>query len=526
MMSWTNLKMPTSIISMMKLVLIAVFVQQQLLLEERRYVVSARPLGIIYNKDGKFIYRPSRLHQGHIIVIDDNQKSKSSASSSSGKSSSATTDQQQQQPQMSASANSIYPAQIQLVGPNGAMFQAAHELAGQSAASPAAPLGGLLTAATAPGQAQFQFVDMNGLRVGQSLRPEKISRSSQASAPQAMASAAVRLVPMIQFYPALAAPAATMPMPTVSQAILAHPNRYNTLPTGAQFYVGAYGGSDNGLGLQQAAWQQAQLYPTRDQHSSHRQQQQHTLSLEGGQLGGVHERLDSLYAPRVIQEPEPGYSGHIPFTVAGPAHGSDQASEVSFLEDDVAQRMFSPSSRTRSRLTSNDLSNQDLGAELDSVDEGARDDYHSKIASHSGSALRTATSGSARGHLDKGSRKSIMSLKSVPLMIGSDANDHDSAEHRTIQATGAGKHYQNKRNLAHGGSRIHQHQHQQHQQHDLGGGAPSRHFHSPGSIRESSSQNGAIHPTQLIGQDDQLTNPDSRGAHYWKQYKDQFDVIH
>lgn len=36
--------------------------------------VLARSKGLIYNRDGKFIYRPSRSNQGHIIVIDDRHK--------------------------------------------------------------------------------------------------------------------------------------------------------------------------------------------------------------------------------------------------------------------------------------------------------------------------------------------------------------------------------------------------------------------------------------------------------------------
>lgn len=36
--------------------------------------VDARQRGFIYNKDGKFIYRPPKANQGHIIVIDDRPK--------------------------------------------------------------------------------------------------------------------------------------------------------------------------------------------------------------------------------------------------------------------------------------------------------------------------------------------------------------------------------------------------------------------------------------------------------------------
>lgn len=45
--------------------------QLQLLLRSHHYQALAKPRGLIYNRDGKFIFKPPKSDQGHIIVIED-----------------------------------------------------------------------------------------------------------------------------------------------------------------------------------------------------------------------------------------------------------------------------------------------------------------------------------------------------------------------------------------------------------------------------------------------------------------------
>lgn len=58
-----------SLIHIFKLAIIITYIQFEVL--QNNYQVVCRSRGVIYNKDGKFIYKPAKASQGHIIVIED-----------------------------------------------------------------------------------------------------------------------------------------------------------------------------------------------------------------------------------------------------------------------------------------------------------------------------------------------------------------------------------------------------------------------------------------------------------------------
>lgn len=58
-----------------RLRLLSLIVVVVIVLAECTGLGAAKQRGLIYNKDGKFIYRPAKSHQGHIIVIDDRHRS-------------------------------------------------------------------------------------------------------------------------------------------------------------------------------------------------------------------------------------------------------------------------------------------------------------------------------------------------------------------------------------------------------------------------------------------------------------------
>lgn len=64
------------LVNLFKLTIIIAFVNYELMVDQqaRSWLVEAKSRGLIYNKDGKFIYRPAKPNQGHIIVIDDRHR--------------------------------------------------------------------------------------------------------------------------------------------------------------------------------------------------------------------------------------------------------------------------------------------------------------------------------------------------------------------------------------------------------------------------------------------------------------------
>jgi len=60
-----------SFVKLFKLVIIIAFVKYGCI---NKFEVACRSRGLIYNRDGKFIYKPARPNQGHIIVIDDRHR--------------------------------------------------------------------------------------------------------------------------------------------------------------------------------------------------------------------------------------------------------------------------------------------------------------------------------------------------------------------------------------------------------------------------------------------------------------------
>lgn len=69
-----------SLIHIFKLAIIITYIQYEVL--HTNYQVLCRSRGVIYNKDGKFIYKPAKSSQGHIIVIEDRHPESSSRTSS------------------------------------------------------------------------------------------------------------------------------------------------------------------------------------------------------------------------------------------------------------------------------------------------------------------------------------------------------------------------------------------------------------------------------------------------------------
>lgn len=144
---------------------------------------AVRIKGLIYNRDGKFIYRPSRANQAHIIVIDDRSPKvrEGNEPSSKTESNNSTVPVNQE-----ASPNQLNPLLLQLLG--------------QQHLSQAA---GLKT--FHPGGGQLQLINLNDLpSLNHQVNQKEIANRISSASPNFLAQASnggVQVVPLIQFIP-------------------------------------------------------------------------------------------------------------------------------------------------------------------------------------------------------------------------------------------------------------------------------------------------------------------------------------
>lgn len=148
-----------SLTHIFKLAIIITYIQYEL---QFNYQVLCRSRGVIYNKDGKFIYKPAKASQGHIIVIEDRHQETSSRSLSPQQTSSLLS------PQVASSA--YQP--IQLIGSRS--YQQASGIEGAGAST--SPI----RAAGVYANGQIQLINLSDL---QSLvAPNHPSHANLASA--------------------------------------------------------------------------------------------------------------------------------------------------------------------------------------------------------------------------------------------------------------------------------------------------------------------------------------------------------
>lgn len=170
-----------SLTHIFKLAIIITYIQYEL---QFNYQALCRSRGVIYNKDGKFIYKPAKASQGHIIVIEDRHPETSSRNLS---------------PQVASSAPAYQP--IQLIGSR------AYQQAG-GAEGAAASISPVRTAGVyANGQIQLiNLSDLQSLVVPQhashanlasaaSDSPHHYSINSRLASQQP-----VQIIPLIQLY--------------------------------------------------------------------------------------------------------------------------------------------------------------------------------------------------------------------------------------------------------------------------------------------------------------------------------------
>lgn len=130
-----------SLIHIFKLAIIITYIQYEVL--HTNYQVLCRSRGVIYNKDGKFIYKPAKSSQGHIIVIEDRHPESSSRTSS---------------PQQTSSPILAAPAYqpIQLLSPRA--YQPGAGIEGAPSALSATRTAGLYS------NGQVQLINLNDLQ--------------------------------------------------------------------------------------------------------------------------------------------------------------------------------------------------------------------------------------------------------------------------------------------------------------------------------------------------------------------------
>lgn len=150
---------------------------------------EAKSRGLIYNKDGKFIYRPAKANQGHIIVIDDRQKDNNNNNNEKRN------NEQQSSSHLPTGAESLFQP-VQLIAGSRAAIIAGpsshHQLGHFPLRSHSLyPFGfsnlpGALDQATAMNQRDIQ-------------QHQQEHQSIPASASQVSASSAIQMIPVIQF---------------------------------------------------------------------------------------------------------------------------------------------------------------------------------------------------------------------------------------------------------------------------------------------------------------------------------------
>lgn len=163
------------LVNLFKLMVIIAFVNYELMVNHKAArLAEAKSRGLIYNKDGKFIYRPAKSNQGHIIVIDDRHKDEKRDSSSAAGATNGAAESMFQPVQIISSR--LYAA------PNGAQLASI-------------PVGGFPFAgsAAAASSGAAQLVQLNG---AQSLIEPTVSSSAyQRASPS---SGSLQMIPMIQ----------------------------------------------------------------------------------------------------------------------------------------------------------------------------------------------------------------------------------------------------------------------------------------------------------------------------------------
>jgi hypothetical protein len=120
-------------------------------------VAASKSKGVIYNKDGKFIFRPSRSSQTHIIIIDD----RAPKGQKTEEASKATTNNQSDH--YATTASDVTVSQSPLVHLLAASQPARHQ---QVVASRAAGNGGQMKAFYTNGAQQFQLINLNDFQAG------------------------------------------------------------------------------------------------------------------------------------------------------------------------------------------------------------------------------------------------------------------------------------------------------------------------------------------------------------------------
>ena len=237
-----------------------------------RQVACARVKGLIYNRDGKFIYRPPRSNHAHIIVIDDrsprdsqNQHNQNGRGGSEVAAKSAS-DQPPTQIQLIAAAPAqVYPqaasGQIHLVGLADLQQQG---------------LGAGATAGATSGQFMPQIIAADP-RTSSSARNPAGGHSSAATPPRT-----IQVVPLIQLFPRLQQSQHHM-SPRIS------PPQSSSLPIGLGMLTGQPAiGLGHEFGVDQLASDQQQA-----QHQ-HQHQQQHHSTVSRAKFAANFEPQDSL----------------------------------------------------------------------------------------------------------------------------------------------------------------------------------------------------------------------------------------
>lgn len=201
-----------SMIHILKLAVIVIFIQHEFLYQHQVY---CRARGVIYNKDGKFIYKPAKASQGHIIVIEDRHPE------SSGRS------------QGASSMTSAAYQPIQLLNPR-SIYQPGSGLEGAASTLP-------VRAAAIYAGGQLQLINLNDLRgltagssLHSSLNPSASSSSQHYTLDSRLASQhpqPVQIIPLIQLYQQPGLPAASQARYQVASAFGDRPYGIASNPT-------------------------------------------------------------------------------------------------------------------------------------------------------------------------------------------------------------------------------------------------------------------------------------------------------